>query len=109
MKKIDLIKYLVGPEDTIEESWKKIEENHKRSVIVVDNNIVVGSLSDGDIRKAILSRRIISTPIKEIMNVNFFSLTENNKEKAEKIFKEKNIFIIPIVDEKMHLRDLIFQ
>ena len=54
------IKYIVGSDSTIEEAWSIIENNQHRSVIVIENEKVVGTLSDGDLRKAMLSRRLLS-------------------------------------------------
>lgn len=101
------LKYVVSSDSTIEEAWSVIEENRYRSVIVVEGEKVVGTLSDGDIRKAILSKRLLSAPISEIMNVNFTSLTKDNKGKGEKIFREKDIFLIPVVDKNLKLIDIV--
>ena len=105
----DLLQYLIEPDNTIEEAWGKIALNQKRTLIVIEEGKVVGSLSDGDMRRAILAKRLLSTPIREVMNVNFVSLTENTRGKASEFFMEKGIFLIPVVDEDMNLQDLIIR
>lgn len=104
-----LLQYLIEPDNTIEEAWGKIAVNHKRTLIVIQEGKVVGSLSDGDMRKAILAKRLLNTPVREVMNINFVSLTEDEREKAEKLFVTKDIFLIPVVDEGMNLIDLIIR
>lgn len=99
--------YVTQDDSSIEEAWSKIEINRHRSIIIIKKNKVVGTLSDGDIRKAILLKRLLSTPVKEIMNVNFISISKNEINKTGEIFKEKNIFLLPVVDEKMHLIDIV--
>lgn len=99
--------YISSPDDTIEEAWTKIESNQHRSLIIVENNKVVGTLSDGDLRKAMLSRRLLSTPVREVMNVNFFSLSEHERRQSKRLFKEKRVFLIPIIDEELNLLDII--
>ena len=98
---------ITSPGDTIEEAWRKIEHNFHRSLIVVDNNKVVGTVSDGDLRKAMLAKRLLSTPVKEVMNINFVYVKQDERNKAEKIFTEKDIFLLPVVDGALNLIDII--
>lgn len=97
------------PDDTIEEAWSKIEHNFHRSLIIVDNNKVVGALSDGDLRKAVLGKRILSTPVREVMNINFVYVKQDQRNKAGKIFIEKDIFLLPVVDDELNLIDIIIR
>jgi D-glycero-alpha-D-manno-heptose-7-phosphate kinase len=105
----DKLNYIAAHTDTIEEAWTKIETNRHRSVIILDGNKVVGTLSDGDIRKAILAKRLLSTPVAEIMNLNFVSLKAEERKIAIKKFKEKDIFLIPMVDDALNLIDIIIR
>lgn len=105
--KAKALKYVVGVESTIEEAWSKIEENNHRSVIVVRGKKVVGALSDGDLRKAMLAKRLLTAPVRDVMNVNFFSISPAQRGKAKELFEKKNIFLIPVVDEKLNLLDVI--
>ena len=104
-----ITKYIVNADSTIEEAWSVIEENRHRSVIVVDNDKVVGSLSDGDIRKAILGKRLFSTPVHLVMNVNFTYVEKNEIAECEQLFRKKDIFLIPVVDDEMKLLDIIVE
>ena len=101
------LKYIVDSKSTIEDAWSVININDHRSVIVVDGNKVVGTLSDGDIRKAMLSKRLISTPVWEVMNTNFKYITAEKKKEELKILEEKYIFLLPVVDDEMTLIDII--
>ncbi len=101
------LKFIVSFDATIENAWRIIEENNQRSVIVLDGEKVVGSLSDGDIRKAMLLRRLVSTPVSEVMNLNFISLSVKRKVDGVKIFHKNDIFLIPVVDENLKLKDIL--
>ena len=102
--------YIASPDDPIEDAWTKFEANHHRSVIVVDDDgRLVGTLSDGDIRKAILKHRLLSTPIREVMNLNFLSITEAQRDEAEAIIRKHDIFLLPVVDENMMLLDIVIR
>ena len=83
------LKYIVDSKSTIEDAWSVININDHRSVIVVDGDKVVGTLSDGDLRQAILSKRLFSTPVWEVMNTNFMYISGEKKEGRIKHFREK--------------------
>jgi mannose-1-phosphate guanylyltransferase/mannose-6-phosphate isomerase len=99
--------YIADSDDTIEAAWSKIEMNRHRSVIVVEGRKTVGTLSDGDIRKAVLAGRLLTTPIKDVMNINFISLKKSEIMQARQLFENKDIFLIPIVDKNYHLIDIL--
>jgi predicted transcriptional regulator len=70
----DLNSFLVKKEFTIKECMSKIESNKKGIVIVIDNNNkLLGTLSDGDIRRAILGG--VST---ERSIDNYFNITTSH-------------------------------
>ncbi len=101
------LKYIVDSKSTIEDAWSVININDHRSVIVVDGDKVVGTLSDGDLRQAILSKRLFSTPVWEVMNTNFMYITGEKKKEGLNILEKKNIFLLPVVDDEMTLIDII--
>jgi CBS domain-containing protein len=103
-----LTRFLVRPDQTLEEALAVIEGNGHRSVVVVDGRgAVVGTLSDGDARKAILEHRLLSTPVERVMNVNFKALEPARASEAAAIFEQEHIFLIPVVDEHGKLVDLL--
>ena len=57
---------------SIRKSIKKMDENGYGIIICLDgNDFVVGIVTNGDFRRAILSGVDLSCPIKEITNTNF--------------------------------------
>jgi CBS domain-containing protein len=104
--KSDLLKYIIQANCSIEEAWNKIELNRRRSVIVVQGQKVVGTLSDGDIRKAVMSKRLLNTSVRDVMNTNFISLPSSQKSKAEEVARQNDIFLIPIVGKNLRLLDV---
>jgi len=106
---IEKLNYIASPDDTIEEAWTRIESNRHRSLIIVENKKVVGTLSDGDLRKAMLAKRLLSTPVQEVMNMNFTSIGEDKKKIAKRILQEKDVFLLPVVDDEFNLIDIIIR
>lgn len=103
-----LLKYTINEELSILDAMSLIEENEHRSLIVLgEGNVVVGTISDGDIRKALLRGELMSTKIRDVMNLNFIFLKEKDIEEAKKIFNRNRIFIIPIMDDENTIIDII--
>lgn len=78
---------------------KLINKNREGLCYIVDNsNKLVGVLTDGDIRRAIISKKDLNKPIKNILKKNFISLHyKTEKNKILKFFNA-NIKHIPLVN-----------
>jgi len=77
-------------------------------ILVVDKNSkLVGVVSDGDIRRAILNGQDFSGSVREIMNPTPVVVTrEDSREKVLELFREKVITRIPVVDRDGRVIDL---
>ena len=74
----------ITPESTIKKAMKKIDENGLGIVFLVNSSgKLVGIITDGDIRRAILRGLNIFTLCKKIMTKNFIKIDNINvKERA---------------------------
>ena len=100
--------FTIGLDQSLEDGMALIETNHHRSVIVLnDAQVVVGALSDGDIRRALLDRRLPRTPIRQVMNTDFVALTTDQADQAPAIFARGYISLIPVVDKTGRLMDVL--
>jgi len=111
MKKVnDTEKYTIDIDSDAYHCLPKFEINNVGTLLVLKKNVVVGTITDGDIRKALIKNRLLSIPVKNIMNSDYrFGL---DVEGCKKIFdKHPYIFMVPMVtDEKLlveiFLRDI---
>ena len=112
--------YLVNINNAIKEALIKLEQNKGKCLIVVDkNNYLKGTLTDGDVRRALLNGADINSNIKKFIRIKPFYIKINgtnnesyelgNKSSKEIIKKTKNehIDIIPVVDEKKKVKKII--
>ena len=86
---------------TILSAMKKISTNKENSLIVVDSSKkLLGLLSDGDLRRGILNNHSLDTKIKKIFNrdIKFLYKKKCTKSNIDKIFKNKKINLIPVID-----------
>lgn len=102
------IKYLNQNQEIIH-AIKEIEESYSRIAIVADlNKKLIGTLTDGDIRRHLLSGGNLTNKISQVMNRNPIYAYENSSDDLIiDLMKKNNINSIPIVDINKYLVELI--
>ena len=104
--------FLVNSDQKIEYGMKKIDINMNKIVFVISekNQKLVGTLSDGDIRRYLLRKGDLKDPISKACNNNpIFARESNLKEDLKKIFKNKSHFLIPVINEEKRVVSIINQ
>jgi len=96
-------------ENTVREAMRQIEGNKKGLLFVLDDQgTLVGSISDGDIRRGILNGALLEDPIRAVMNVQpFFISTEEQATIDLKFFEEKGYKMIPVCDRTGQIVNLL--
>jgi dTDP-glucose pyrophosphorylase len=86
-----------------------LEDNVSRTLFVVnDMNKLVGSITDGDIRRGLLNGLEISNPVKGFMNVNFkFLIASQDNMALIRSYKEAEINLVPLIDEDQNLLEIL--
>ena len=87
----------------VRQAIKILNKYGTKTIIVINNNKkLVGTLSDGDIRKSIIKGYNLKSSINNIYNKKPIFLFENqiDKKKIRKIFLKKKISLIPVVNKK---------
>jgi len=102
--------YFIQSNITIKQAIKKINEARSKIVFVLDNNAsLIGSVSDGDIRRAILNNVSLADPVSEIMNPNTKTLNAgDNLDIAKDIMIKYKIEAIPLIDSNKKVLDVLF-
>jgi|TARA_B100001063_G_C16778058_1_gene567529 dTDP-glucose pyrophosphorylase len=103
-------KFIIFSNQTIREALLKIDKNGKKSLIVVDKkNKLIGSISDGDIRRHILKNSSLNYKISKIYNKKphyLFEKDANNK-MVQKQFNSGDVLILPIIDNNFILKNIL--
>jgi len=95
---------------SIKEALKQMGKGGERCLVVVDEkNGLLGTLSDGDLRKAILSGNDISESIKKIYNKKptYFRENQCSIDEIKNIFIENKFDIIPVIDSMDTVIDIL--
>lgn len=104
-----LREFVTLPSVSILQALKLIDSNKKGFLVVVDEDeTVLGTITDGDIRRAFISGKAINEGIEEVYIKNFTYLSiEENVSKAIDVFKSRSIKFLPVLDEKRRLKNII--
>lgn len=100
-------RYIIFSTATILDALKALDgtSHDWQTLFVVDKTErMVGTLTDGDIRRGLTSGASLSTPVSEIMHTSFkFVRNGQYDAKLLKEFREKQIFFIPVLDQDGHV------
>lgn len=92
----------------IVDALKIIDANALGILFVVDNeDKLVGALSDGDIRRWLIKTGDLQADIRFAMNKNPKYIIEGNEKTSARILEKNYISVIPVVDDEMHIKDVI--
>lgn len=100
---------LIHANCTIREVLEKLNRGGKGIVLVIDDEQrLIGTITDGDVRRAILKGASIDDEINGIVHKNPIYIEEGaTKEKIKDIFIRRAIKQIPVIDRKGIVVDLI--
>ena len=101
---------IIGERASIREAMQSLDETAEKCLLVVDKNqIFLGTLTDGDIRRSILSGSNVSDDIFSSYNNTPVTVIQNsyNKNTIKNIFVSKSVTLIPILDKEGKLIDYI--
>ncbi|MDC0627910.1 sugar phosphate nucleotidyltransferase [Candidatus Pelagibacter sp.] len=109
MSKIE--KFLIFSNQSIEESIKKLNNVTPTILFIIDKSKkLIGSITDGDIRRHILKNKSLKSKVTEAANKKPIVCQKNESKKKEyfqNIILKKNIKAIPVLN-KGKIEDLIF-
>jgi len=105
----DIKKILVSPASSIKKTLEIIDKGVKQIALVVDDkNKLLGTVTDGDIRRAILDGKDLESSVDTLMNKNYTALSiDSDKEKIKNTFKTKEVNQIPLVDNNNIVQDIV--
>ena len=109
MKK-NLSPVCIQPKDSLLRSMEAINSSSYHIALVVDaSNKLLGILTDGDVRRAMLDGATLKTPAELVMNNDFCSVSYNLSNKdALSLLRSKGLRHLPIVSQDGFLQDLIY-
>ncbi len=102
-------KVFVSPDHSIRETLKAIDESGLAIALVVDQQQrLLGTVTDGDVRRAILKGVDVASPISTIMNRTPTTVTPaQDRQQIRDLLLRSELKHIPVVDNENRVMDLI--
>lgn len=100
----DLSLYTVPHTASVRDAMERIDANKHRVVIVIDEESrVVGTVSDGDLRRAFMHDVLPIAPVTRIMQLNPHVTTETDAARRHEIIRTEKVTVLPVVTDDNRL------
>jgi len=100
-------KYIISSEITILQALSSLNEigHASQTLFVVDDEErMVGTLTDGDIRRSLISGNPVDAPVSSVMHTEYQYIKETEWDVRKlKSLRKLNILFIPILDDQRHI------
>jgi len=92
---------------SIKEAIKRLDATGRKILLVVEENILIGTVTDGDVRRWILKNGDLNFEVHNIMNKSPIYLDISEKHLAKELIKERHLEAVPILDNNKKVIDII--
>ena len=100
INKKELNKTIINNKKKIKDVIELFEYNHLQVALITDKkNILLGIMTDGDLRRCFLNGFNLETCIDDVYNKKIFSINKNIKD-YRNLMLENNLHHLPIIDNK---------
>lgn len=104
-------RYIIQQTVSVKDALKVLNQisSDTQSLLVVDmEQKLVGTLTDGDIRRGLISGAELSDSVSTIMHKDFKFILESEFDVAHlKEFRDKHVLFIPVLDAERHIVDVV--
>lgn len=100
---------LLLDDEIVREAINKLEINHEKTLFVVDENSrLIGTLTDGDVRRGLLKGVALEDAASCVMNKDFISFyIEQDLDAGSKLMAEKGVVHAPVIDVEGRIHKLL--
>lgn len=113
---MEIERFLVSPDKSIREAMARIDRSAKGIALVVDEERrLVGTITDGDVRRAILAGISLDTPVSELLARKagtayprpITAPASSERSALRSLMQERGIRQVPLLDEAERVVDLV--
>lgn len=104
------IEQMISNDDiTIREVLKRLERNRCKTIYIVRDSKLIGSVSDGDVRRFLLNDCDVEKKATEIMNDHPKAFYENQEEQIRELFEKTELYSVPIINYNREITAICFR
>ena len=100
-------KWIITHDMSIKNMARKLNETEVKVLYVVDQDKLIGSITDGDLRRGIINMSNLESSVTEMNKSPHYVRTDTNIEIIEATLRSSNLLSLPVVDKDMALVDII--
>lgn len=105
-------KYIINQDNTLIEALKQINDLVTGPLVLfaIDNaNKMVGTITDGDVRRALINGAQLTDVVSSVMNRNFNYVSEGEGDIVRSLHhqRELKMKLVPILDTQNHIIDIV--
>ena len=105
---MELKNILITEEKTILEAMEQLNTTAKKILFIHDSGKLLASISDGDIRRWLLSNGKLEDSVRSAANYNPLYLSVEEQYMATDFMKKHLIEAVPIVDKQLQIKNVLF-
>lgn len=94
---------LINENMTIEDAMRVIDQGISKTVFMVSDGVLKGSMTDGDVRRHLLKGGSVNESVCEIVNYKPKYFKENDCINYQKYMIDNELTAVPVVDEQMKI------
>ena len=106
-KKVESV--LINGSETLFVALRRLCDTSRQVLFVAEGNVLKASLSDGDVRRYLLSGGNLNAPVSAAANYHPKFLMSTEREHAVSFLAESHLPAVPILDSDMNLLDIVFR
>lgn len=107
---MDYSQFIINFSRTIKDAFVQLNKLHSNAMtlfVVDDKSRMVGTLTDGDIRRALISGKGLESCVCDAMHTSFSAIHDKNDVRTIKKLRESNITLIPLLDQNEHIMEVL--
>jgi CMP-N-acetylneuraminic acid synthetase len=94
---MNLHDFIIHDHETLKSAMQRMTANRRGILMVCDSdNHLVGVLSDGDLRRALVDDALLVAPVANVMNID--PIVARSDEEALELLKERSVVLVPVTD-----------
>lgn len=106
---MELNELTISSESSVKDAMEKMDKNAKKIIYIEKESKLIGSLSDGDIRRYILKEASIQESVINAMNNSPISIKKSDISLANVQMNKHKINSVPVLNEDESIHSIIFK